>query len=268
VVDGKVFWSILSNPDSDAANLIRLGFSVPELLVDSERLHSPSARIPPLLLIPLPHLSEEPERLHRALEAMVVSMPSRPAAEHFAHIFDWLCTQIGRRTWIERSGGSSHYADLLVSNFPDARFIHLVRDGRETAVSMSRHPYFRLRLARFLAKDPKLSVELAMSTTIPIDRFGAFWSSLMIHANRMLQTVPPERVLVLRYERWVEQPDHEWTRLARFCELSEHLPANLGSWMKPPSRTSGTLSASDYRALDRACLPGQRVLAKLERLCV
>ena len=38
--------------------------------------------------------------------------------------------------WIDHTGGNSRYAPRLLTHFPNARFIHLVRDGRGVAASV------------------------------------------------------------------------------------------------------------------------------------
>ena len=60
-------------------------------------------------------------------------------------LFDWLVARHGGTTWVERSGGSLRVVHRLIEHFPGARFVHLVRDGRATALSMSRHRGFRRR---------------------------------------------------------------------------------------------------------------------------
>lgn len=49
-----------------------------------------------------------------------------------------LMKRFGRRTWIERTGGTLPMAPLLARHFPQAPFIHIYRDGPETANSKSR----------------------------------------------------------------------------------------------------------------------------------
>ena len=46
--------------------------------------------------------------------------------------------------WVERSGSSIDYVDGLLGLFPRARIVHLVRDGREVALSMRNHAAYRM----------------------------------------------------------------------------------------------------------------------------
>ena len=52
-----------------------------------------------------------------------------------------------RTHWIERSGSSIDYLGALNASFPKARFLHLHRDGYETALSMRGHHAYRLPIA-------------------------------------------------------------------------------------------------------------------------
>ena len=42
----------------------------------------------------------------------------------------------GRPCWVERSGSSIEYLEGLHAFFPEARFLHIHRDGPEAALSM------------------------------------------------------------------------------------------------------------------------------------
>lgn len=50
-----------------------------------------------------------------------------------------LMKRFGRRTWIVRTGGPVPMAPVLARHFPHAPFVHIYRDGPETANSKSRH---------------------------------------------------------------------------------------------------------------------------------
>ena len=69
--------------------------------------------------------------------------PRASLAEQYLFLFDWLCGRLGRRVWVERSGGSLLFGRRLMGLFPEARVVHIHRDGRDTALSMSQHPAFK-----------------------------------------------------------------------------------------------------------------------------
>src|SRR4030095_2100696 len=53
----------------------------------------------------------------------------------------------GRPHWSARSGSSIEYLPALAEAFPEARFVHLHRDGPETALSMREHHAYRLPIS-------------------------------------------------------------------------------------------------------------------------
>ena len=115
--------------------------------------------------------------------------------------------------------GSLLFASRLLHEFPDARVIHVFRDGRETAISMSRHYLFRLIAATMLALRSfgfdamtslargkhweRLSFRLEPLTrvlctperlpwdSLTLPHFGTLWSAMIERGNRMLG--PPPR---------------------------------------------------------------------------
>ena len=159
-VDGPAFWRIVAGAHPKISTLLRHGLVMDEVLYPSwRRRFTAEGGVPALLHTALPHLSETPEELYDALSAEVSEWPSAPVATHYRALFDWLAASAGRAGWVERSGGSLRIVARLARAFPDARFVHLVRDGRDCAVSMSRHFGFRMalvaaQLTEILGVDP------------------------------------------------------------------------------------------------------------------
>ncbi len=76
----------------------------------------------------------------------------------------------------ERSRGSIRSVPRLRELFPDARFVHIVRDGRDCAVSMSAHLGFRmafvsLSLIGALGYDPYETSDRTGAEDLPDDLF-------------------------------------------------------------------------------------------------
>lgn len=66
-----------------------------------------------------------------ALQRYVSAMSGMNKSAAFHAIFDFLTNRVGKRVWIEKTGGSLRYVDHLLGLWPDARLIVLVRDGRQ-----------------------------------------------------------------------------------------------------------------------------------------
>jgi hypothetical protein len=172
------FWDVLSRPRSFMTAMLRYRVEPPEViyLVDGLRRFGRGSGVPPVLLIAFPHLVAEPEALLDELHDFVAPLPDQLLPDHFRSLFGWLCTRFGREIVVERSGGSLATAEILIRSFPEARFIHLYRDGRRVAASMSRHSAFRLWLAaqdmsRLMHPDATL-VELGKLVDATLDELG------------------------------------------------------------------------------------------------
>ena len=290
-VSSHYIWGLYSR--HDARMRLSLKEDFPELIYP---LHDPNARfnrqtVPPLALITLPHLTDDYEALYDELPPVVLGQPRQAPAQHFRHLFGWLQQRMGRTgVWVERSGGSLLFCSKLLQAFPDARVIHVYRDGRETAMSMSRHHLFRSIVATMLAgkrlgldmgrrlRDPRrdtgsvwlamLAGKLVRAERLPYDKltlshFGAFWDVLTEKAERAFGHYPPDRLLNLRFEDLQADPEGQLRRLIRFIDpgLEDE------SWLReavaiprPASSRFAELPAAEQAALNEVCRPG------LERL--
>ena len=142
--------------ERDLSAIVRARPNLPEILLNErQREQSVESAIAPLLLIALPHISEDPEGLLLELRSVVVGLSRASIAVQLTRIFEWLRARFGKKTWVERSGASLEYVEHLTNNWKDAGFIHIVRDGRDCAYSMSRHPVFQVKMARLLRRDPQ-----------------------------------------------------------------------------------------------------------------
>jgi hypothetical protein len=264
-LSGRAWAETLASPDADLRELLRRT-SVPEILARGSG--EARAELAPLLLVTLPHLSDAPEALWRRLRSELESWPRATVAEHLTRLCDCLRTMFSRRLWVERSGGSIEYAEELARAFPEARFVHLVREGWAAALSMSKHAFFRVHLARLVSRDPMRPVADCLKAKIPLDRFGAYWSVLMHKTERMIRSARRgEAQLLLRYEQLVSEPASALRRLGEVLALE----AGVEEWIKA---ASGMVRASEARLADlapadrarllRACSPGMRVLDRLD----
>lgn len=141
---------------------------------------------------------------------------------------------------------------------PEARYVHIVRDGRDAVLSIMDRwtgsanigyllrkarfvppadaPYyawrfFRSRLARLGRRDravsswgPRFSGIDEMVRAEPLYRVCAEqWRRCVDLATRALAAIPPERVVSVRYESLVHTPETEMDRIA--CALDLPVPA-------------------------------------------
>jgi len=64
--------------------------------------------------------------------------------EFIDRFFEEYKTRQGKRRWAEKSPRNVRRLDFIREHFPNSRFIHMLRDGRDVACSLRTHPRFRV----------------------------------------------------------------------------------------------------------------------------
>lgn len=290
-VTGEWMWRLYSEPAGRTTITAReypggllYPFEDPEARFDI-------ATLPPIMAVTLPHLTNRYEELYDEIERFVRAQPKALPGVHFRALFDWLCARLGKKIWIERSGGSLFMASRLLRHFPDARVVHLFRDGRETTLSMNKHPPTRLglavmrrakrrgidlyRLLERLERSDRLTymlvawsrqrsnVESLQSERITLPEVAEFWVSMIETGHRVFGRFGPNRLFNLRFEDLQENAERETLRLIRFIspelENKTWIAEAIGIPHRTPSKF-GHLDPATQRAITEACRPG------LERL--
>ena len=288
---GAQMWQVYSRQSPALRAMMANGEVMDEVLypLGAPGMRFSAADIPPISMVTLPHLTDGHEALFDELSEFVQAMPRMDLAAHYRALFDHLGRKFGRRVWVERSGGSLMMAHKLLHLFPEARIVHVFRDGRETAISMSSHPNFRVLVAiiaacRRIGLDPRRKFprtearmqevwlerlvfrlidapKLAQRATLP--QFGALWSDLILLGQQALSALPPERVLALRFEDVQQRPREMLDRLIRFIDPSLADAAWLDAAAAVPRPTTSKfakLPPETQRALNAACAPGLAAL--------
>ncbi|RAJ62425.1 sulfotransferase family protein [Streptomyces sp. Amel2xB2] len=292
---GGEFWQLLASSRPFADRMIREGTPLPEHLypgVAGGRFSATDGGIPALCLTTLPHLTDEPDALFDALEPVLAGRGRAPAAEHYRALFGALAAHVEAehaggegplRAVVERSGFSLGSVPRLRAAFPEARFVHLHRDGPDCALSMSRHAGFRLLRTAAQAEEGSEEQEIAaalgeltaddgfdlrgvLERPVPVERFGELWSGMITEGLAHLADVPAELRASLSYEDLLDAPEPELTALARHLGVEPH-PA----WLKSASAlldgarrgASAALPPPERARLAESCAPGMRALARI-----
>ena len=298
VLDARQFWQILSQPLPVQQWLFGHGLIPDEITYGCRaaavRFRDPTT-IPPIALMTLPHLSDRPDELLDEIASFISTLPPAPIEQHYRRLFEWLCRRFGRETWVERSGGSLDLLPALRVRFPNARFVHLYRDGRETAMSMSRHHLFRIRvileqLQEWLGPQAFITgvtaqqieqkippawrgvlpwafdVEAYRRLELPIEAFAARWSQRIVAGVDELNKLPPDRVLHMRYETILDRPREEVRRLASFIggEMVDESWINAAAALcRRKSPTWVDLPADVRARVEAACAAGMQKIAQI-----
>lgn len=289
---GSEMWTMLSRQTPALHGMLEDGILVEEGLYRFDR---PGARftpgtIPPILCVTLPHLTEECERLYDELEILVTARARRPLAEQYRFLFETLANKYRREVWVERSGGSLMIAATLLKLFPEAKVVHVFRDGRDTALSMSRHHNFHFLLAlirkmKTLGIDvPKfwkkpnigpqqlwlekillrlLDVERIKRQELRLADYGELWSQMLVAGCAVLETLPRDRLLSVKFEDVQRHPRHKLGELIRFVHPAFEDSAWLDevcTLLRPTRCQYESLPEPERIALTAACEPGLTLL--------
>lgn len=105
----------------------------------------------------------------------------------------------GKSICIEQTPWYGLGIDILKELYPDARYIHMIRDGRDVAISFSRTPWWHKDVGQNLIR----------------------WSSEASLIRTSCATMlPPKQVLTVRYEDFVQEPEGELRKICEFLQIA------------------------------------------------
>lgn len=123
---------------------------------------------------------------------------------------------------VEKLPVNSYRIPMLLDLFPDARFIHMLRDGIEVAYSIAECFTNRIwwrgikwELLAETARDQG-DEELLQYCTNPVHKGLLEWRLATQSVRRAFDELPADRCLDVRYEQLVEVPLHVCAQLERF----------------------------------------------------
>ena len=126
-----------------------------------------------------------------ALRTMLSASPSQGAfIDAFASRYR---TARGRRRWAEKTPLNVRHIDWILERFPEARFIHVIRDGRDVVCSMRQHPDRRWVDGAWVKVHRPLS----------LDQYARRW---VLDTEAGMAHRGDPRYLEVRYEDLVQDP--------------------------------------------------------------
>ncbi len=294
---GEATFRRLNTLTPEGRALLENGMDVDEFLYRfAPRSRYQPHDIPPIMGSTMPHITNDAESTWDELAPALRARGAETLADQYRFVFEWLAHRFRKAVWIERSGASLLFVPTMARLFPDARFVHIYRDGRDTALSMQRHHFFRWRVLaaermRRLGIDPFhpfnvpgtspwvpwlswvwfkfiFSAEGYQREVIELPSFGRFWSGMIERGTEYLNALPRDRVLDMSYETVLAHPHDELGRFSRFVG-SEFEDARWIQTAAALVRRQGArwprLDPDECRPLADACEPGQSILGYSNR---
>jgi hypothetical protein len=140
-------------------------------------------------------------------------------------VFRHFAGREGKSRWCEKTPQHAQHLDTLATMFPHARFVHIIRDGRDCAASFHR----RWR------RTPELTMHR--------------WKQVVREARRQGMLIGPDRYFEVRYEALTAEPELWLRRICEFAGL-EFDPAVLQSGhrqMQAEAASGGSAEHSGFR---------------------
>jgi hypothetical protein len=143
---------------------------------------------------------DRPESDLRALAQRcdsIVSFTDRFLAEYLE--------KVGKPRWVEKTPRNARVLWRLLHQFPNGRFIHIMRDGRDVSCSLRNFRTHRLKDGRVVAR--------RQARVTPIADCARRWVKDTSTAHALASH---PNVIEVRYEDIVDNPAYELTRLCDF----------------------------------------------------
>lgn len=197
------------------------------------------------------------------------------AASHYIYHHEWSFTKASRfyqlvYGWLmhihadgdlrfaEKTPRNCFIIDFLNQAFPNAQFIHIIRDGRDAALSYSKKPWLQATSAKSGKSEPggyaygpyaRFWVEAERTqefeATSDIHRCIWAWRRFTESALSSVKTIPADRYHELQYEDLVAHPHREAQAMLDFMGIDNQVsrrlfqaavanvrPDSVGQWKK------------------------------------
>ncbi len=184
----------------------------------------------------------------------------RKAKFFYRQVYSWLMRihLDGDLRFAEKTPNNCFLVSFLHKAFPDAQFIHIIRDGRDAALSHSKKPWFQAAFAGSGKREPggylygpyaQFWVEQErkeeFETTSDIHRCIWAWRRFTESVLEQATNLPASQYYELRYEALVTNPKEEAGRLLKYLGIEDSLshrlfhkavaraePNSLGGWQR------------------------------------
>ncbi len=195
---------------------------------------------------------ESPFIKNMKLDITPQDLVSAAAEPTFRGLYDALhrhyAENTGKERWGEKSPRNSFWMEEIKGDFPDAQFVHIVRDGRDMAID--------------IADSPEMLPENVYS--------GAHvWKDFTGTAHESGKRMGESDYYVIRYEDLCAEPESELKKLCEFLGedfdgqmLAHHETDSSKSWSSLPNHVkSGRPISTQYCEMYKTRLPADDVSA-------
>lgn len=131
------------------------------------------------------------------VQSFIEQMSGRTPAAFLDNLYRSYAAQYGAARWGDKTPIYASYIDLIHQIFPEAQFVHIIRDGRDVALSM---------LDKWGKREIHVDIYFAARN----------WVRRIRQAQASGARLGPDRYYEMHYEALVEDPERELRPLCQF----------------------------------------------------
>lgn len=135
--------------------------------------------------------------IQMTLDALDTTVNEHSRAGVIRALFRFYANAQGATRWGEKTPVHVHHMEMIREDFPDAKFIHLVRDGRDVSESQRR---------------------MIWGPVCPLGLARQWRNDVMAFRNHAVE-IPASNVLVIHYETLVREPRSTILRVLEFLKV-------------------------------------------------
>jgi hypothetical protein len=175
-------------------------------------------------------------------------LPDDETARRLRARFDRIRRRAGARTFLSKRTANNRRIQYLSAIFPDARFVHLVRDGREVARSLAAVSWWDRHRVWW---DGRTAIEMENAGEDRLSICARNWVREFEEVRAQLASVDSSQILELRYEELLQDPVLHLEKVLQFLgvEPLACYRATIRSLNLRPTPSSWS-SALDGRQVD------------------
>jgi len=265
-ISGENLWKELIQPMPKDLYKILLSGRIPTALNIHGRLDNV------LLRTTLPILFNNSEKVLMELEKEIQKETLKEKSLLFEQIFSFIASKKSSDIWIERTGGSLRYIDQLISMWPNGKYIHIYRDGRNCAMSMAKHPTFVYGYIKRYNNSSLSKIGYDLTKGLLSKQqikqmehlFAIEWSRQIINANNILKSIQPDNICSVSFESLLLNPIDEISKIIKFVINSDFVNKDwlklVKKQIKKPTCNFLDMSMNDKKKITELCSEGLDLL--------
>ena len=158
-------------------------------------------------------LKKNPKQFDKKSEAILSDVDKLKSIEVYERFLQTITNENGYSITCEQTPKNIFYIQELLSHFPNAKIIHMVRDSRDVLLSQKN------KWKRGFLGASKIPLKEAIRSYMnyhPITS-AKFWNSTVLHGNKMEEN---PRVIKIKFEELLKNPQEKIMELCNFIEIA------------------------------------------------